>query len=51
MKKLLLLNLLTALCLLSQAQSYVPVKNDARIKMAPLIDLKAHAFLFIHRLA
>ena len=51
MKKLFLLNLLNAFCLLTKAQSYVPEKNDARIKVAPIIDLKAHVFLFIHRLA
>ena len=44
MKKLFLLDLLTALCLMSQYQSYVPAKNDERIKVAPIIDSKVYSF-------
>jgi len=44
MKKIFLLTLLITFYLLSKAQSYAPVKNDSRFKVAPVIDLKAYAF-------
>ncbi len=41
-------NLLISLCLLAactaQAQSYVPVRNDSRVKTSPVAEMKAWAF-------
>lgn len=36
--------LITAFCFTIQAQSYIPVKIDSRVKIAPVIDMKAYAF-------
>ena len=43
MKKL-LFYFICSLPLLSFAQSYIPVKNDARIKVKPVVPIKAYAF-------
>ena len=44
MKKLFLLTLFISFYILAQAQSYIPVKNDPRVKIAPVVDMKAYAF-------
>ena len=44
MKKLFLSTLLLTFYFLSQAQSYIPVKNDPRVKIAPISEMKAYAF-------
>jgi DUF1680 family protein len=44
MKKIFIITTLTLFSLCIQAQSYIPKKNDAKVKIAPVIDLKATAF-------
>ena len=44
MKKIQFLFMLTFLSCSIMAQSYVPVKNDKMVKIAPVVDMKAWAF-------
>lgn len=44
MKKLFIVTVLVLLSVFIQAQSYVPVKNDTKFKIAPVNDIKAYAF-------
>src|SRR5450759_5335573 len=44
MKKLLFFSFIAIMATSLQAQTYVPRKNDPKMKIAPVIDLKAFAF-------
>ena len=44
MKKLLFLSFIAIMASSLQAQTYIPRRNDSKMKIAPVIDLKAFAF-------